>query len=80
MKPKGWQEIDNNLVREFVFTDFRTAFAFLQRLAFVAEEHQHHPEIHNVYNRVKLSLSTHDAGNIVTEKDYNLAKAINKLL
>lgn len=80
MKPKDWQEKDNSLVREFVFTDFRTAFNFLQEVASLAEEHQHHPEIHNVYNMVKLSLSTHDAGDVITEKDLSLAKAINKLL
>lgn len=80
MRPKDWQEKDSSLVREFVFTDFRAAFSFLQEVASLAEEHQHHPEIHNVYNRVKLSLSTHDAGNVITEKDLSLAEAINKLL
>lgn len=80
MMPKGWEELDNKLVREFEFTDFREAFRFLQGVAFLAEEQAHHPEIYNVYNRVKLQLSTHDAGNVVTKKDYQLAEAINTLL
>lgn len=80
MRPKGWQEKNNSLVREFVFTDFRAAFEFLQQVARLAEEQQHHPEIHNVYNRLRLSLSTHEAGNVITEKDLSLAEAINTLL
>ena len=73
-------EQENKLQKEFVFTDFRKAFQFLQGVAFLAEEHSHHPEIFNVYNQVRLQLSTHDAGNIVTEKDLKLAGAINMLL
>ncbi len=74
-----WQEQNNKLVREFQFDDFITAFAFLTKVAILAEKHNHHPEIFNVYNKVKLSLSTHDAGDIVTEKDRKLAAAIDKL-
>ncbi|MFK7904650.1 MAG: 4a-hydroxytetrahydrobiopterin dehydratase [Chitinophagales bacterium] len=74
-----WQEQNNQLVREFQFKDFITAFAFLTKVAILAEKHNHHPEIYNVYNKVKLNLSTHDAGNIVTEKDRKLAAAIDEL-
>ena len=54
--------------------------AFLNRVADVAEELGHHPEIFNVYGRVRLTLTTHDAGNVVTEKDHRLAAAIDALL
>ncbi|MEZ4884138.1 MAG: 4a-hydroxytetrahydrobiopterin dehydratase [Chitinophagales bacterium] len=74
-----WNEQNNKLVREFQFDDFITAFAFLTKVAILAEKHNHHPEIYNVYNKVKLSLSTHDAGDIVTEKDRKLAAAIDTL-
>lgn len=79
-KIKGWQEENNKLERSFEFQDFVQAFAFLSGVAKLAEEQQHHPEIWNVYNKVRIALSTHDAGNLVTEKDYALAKAINTLL
>ncbi|HNE49889.1 MAG TPA: 4a-hydroxytetrahydrobiopterin dehydratase [Chitinophagales bacterium] len=73
-----WISKDNKLEKTFVFKDFVHAFAFLTQVAFEAEKQQHHPEIFNVYNKVTLKLQTHDAGNIVTEKDYSLAKAIDK--
>jgi len=76
----SWTEKDNKLVSEFEFKDFKQAFAFLAQVAIVAEKANHHPEIFNVYNKVTLSLSTHDAGNKVTEKDHSLAKSIDKLL
>lgn len=75
-----WQETDNQLVRQFVFDNFIEAFAFLTKVAILSEKHQHHAHIVNVYNRVTLSLSTHDAGNIVTAKDRALAADIDKLL
>lgn len=77
---EGWAEIDNRLMRSFEFADFVEAFRFLNRLASVAEEQNHHPEIYNVYNKVTITLTTHDAGNKVTEKDHKLAEAINQLL
>ncbi len=80
MKIKHWVENENSLQRSFEFQDFVQAFTFLNGVAKLAEEHQHHPEIWNVYNKVRLRLSTHDAGNVVTEKDYALAEAVNKLL
>ena len=74
-----WKEENNTLVRTFEFKDFREAFAFMTRVAFLAEEHGHHPNWENVYNKVTIRLNTHDAGNIVTEKDRNLADAIDKI-
>lgn len=74
-----WLEKDNKLQKDFEFSDFSAAFGFLSRVAIEAEKAQHHPEIFNVYNKVSISLSTHDDGNKVTEKDHNLAKAIDGL-
>lgn len=75
----GWEHDDDKLTKEFGFSDFREAFAFLTRIAFQAEDQVHHPEIFNVYNTVVISLSTHDAGGKVTEKDLKLAAAIESL-
>lgn len=72
----GWRYEENSLQKTFTLKDFRAAMSFLVRLSYYAEELNHHPEIHNVYNRVDLSLSTHDAGNQVTEMDMKLARAI----
>ena len=74
-----WKEENNQLVKSFQFENFKEAFGFLQQVAFLAEEHAHHPEIYNVYNEVTLKLTTHDAGNTVTEKDEKLAEAIDKI-
>lgn len=74
-----WKEENNSLQAEFEFADFKEAFEFLNKVAVLAEEHQHHPEIWNVYNKVRLSLTTHDEGNIVSAKDRKLAKAIDAL-
>jgi len=75
-----WQETDNKLIRKFTFTDFSEAFAFMTRVALLAEQHNHHPWWSNVYNQVTIELNTHDAGNIVTDKDRRLAHAIDQLL
>lgn len=75
----GWSFKDDAIQKSFSFDDFRAAMAFLVRTGFEAEELGHHPEIKNVYNRVEISLSTHDAGNKVTGKDISLAKRIEKL-
>jgi len=64
----------------FTFSNFSEAFAFMTRVALIAEKSDHHPEWTNVYNKVIIRLSTHDAGNVVTEKDYLLAAAIDDLL
>ena len=75
-----WKEQNNKLTREFSFNDFSEAFAFMTRVAFLAEKMDHHPEWSNVYNRVTISLSTHEAGDIVTEKDHQLSREIDLLL
>lgn len=74
-----WQETDNQLVREFTFADFSEAFAFMTRVALIAEKMDHHPWWSNVYNQLTIKLSTHDAGNMVTAKDHRLAEAIDKI-
>lgn len=75
----GWSHEDDKLSKEYNFDNFRDAMAFINRIAFEAEEQVHHPEIFNVYNTVNISLSTHDAGGKVTEKDVKLAKTIESL-
>lgn len=76
--PEHWTHRDNRLIRDFEFKDFVQAFAFLTQVALAAEKQNHHPLIRNVYNRVSLELSTHDAGDVVTEKDTALATIINQ--
>lgn len=75
-----WIEKNNKLSAEFQFADFVSAFAFMTKVALLAEKMNHHPYWTNVYNKVTIELSTHDAGNVVTEKDRKLAGAIDKLL
>jgi len=75
-----WQEQDNRLTRTFIFKNFSEAFAFMTRVAMLAEQHKHHPNWSNVWNAVKIELTTHDAGNTITQKDRDLASAINKLI
>jgi 4a-hydroxytetrahydrobiopterin dehydratase len=76
----NWLETNNNLYKKFEFTNFSEAFAFMTRVAFEAEKLNHHPLWTNVYNKVEIWLSTHDANNTVTELDYKLALAIDELL
>lgn len=76
----AWTEQNNELYRSFTFRDFSEAFAFMTRVAILAEKHDHHPNWSNVWNKVEIHLNTHDAGNTVTEKDRKLAAAIDKLL
>ncbi|HEV3249627.1 MAG TPA: 4a-hydroxytetrahydrobiopterin dehydratase [Puia sp.] len=75
-----WKEVKNTLYRKFEFKDFSEAFAFMTRVALEAEKMDHHPTWTNLYNKVEVWLSTHDAGDIVTEKDHKLAKKIDKLV
>lgn len=75
-----WKEEDNKLKKTFDFKDFTEAFGFMTKVAIVAEKMNHHPFWSNVYNQVSIELSTHDAGDIVTEKDHKLAAAIDELL
>lgn len=76
----GWKEADNCLTKEFTFKNFSEAWAFMSRVALIAEKMNHHPEWSNVYNRVEITLRTHDAGNMVTDKDRKLAAAIDRIL
>ena len=78
----GWQSKDGKLCREFVFEDFAEAFAFMTKIALKAEALDHHPEWTNVYNRVMVSLSTHDTvppGGGITPLDVHLATLMNEL-
>ncbi len=74
-----WTEKENSLYRKFEFDDFSEAFAFMTRVAIAAEKMNHHPRWTNVYNTVEIWLNTHDAGDVVTEKDHQLAKKIDKI-
>lgn len=73
-----WREEDDALLRRFTFADFGAALGFLVRVGVAAEKADHHPELANVYNRVDVRLTTHDAGGL-TEKDVDLAKAIDAI-
>lgn len=75
-----WTEADNKLSRTFEFKNFVEAFGFMSQVAIIAEKMDHHPNWSNVYNKVTIELTTHDAGNVVTDNDRNLAKAIDGLL
>jgi len=76
----GWSIDDGALARSLVFDDFTAALAFMVRVGFAAERQGHHPDWTNVYNRVTVRLNTHDAGGAVTQKDVNLAQAIDALV
>jgi len=73
-----WREEDNKLKKEFTFKDFTEAFGFMSRVAIVAEKMDHHPFWTNVYNKVTFELCTHDAGDVVTDKDHALAAQIDQ--
>ncbi len=75
-----WEEKDNALYRKLQFKDFNEAFGFMSRVALIAEKMDHHPRWSNVWNTVEIWLNTHDAGDVVTERDHRLAKAIDALL
>ena len=75
-----WLEEENRLKKTFEFKDFIEAFAFMTKVAIIAEKMDHHPNWSNVYNKVTIELSTHDAGDIITDKDRNLADAIDRIL
>lgn len=77
---KQWEEQGNTLYKAVIFKDFQEAFTFMIRVAFLAEKNDHHPKWTNEWNKVEIWLSTHSAGNIVTERDRNLAREIDKLL
>ncbi len=74
-----WIEKNNALEATFVFKNFTQAFAFMSEVAFAAERANHHPNWSNVYNKVEIRLMTHDAGNVVTEKDVALSEKISAI-
>lgn len=74
-----FKESNNKLCSKIVLKDFNAAIEFINKLAIIAEQLNHHPTIHNTYNIVELFLSTHDAGDVVTEKDWELAREISKI-
>ena len=76
----SWDERDGKLVREFTFRDFNEAWGFMSRVALVAEKADHHPNWSNAWNKVTIELTTHSAGSTVTDKDRDLAAAIDALL
>lgn len=75
-----WTFDDNKIKKEYGFNDFSEALGFIVRVGLEAEKQGHHPELFNVYNTVRIALSTHDAGNKVTNKDIDLAKAVERLI
>ena len=74
-----WEERDNSLQRTFEFVDFTEAFSFMTAVAIIAEKQNHHPDWTNIWNKVSFKLNTHDAGGTVTQKDRDLAAAIDKV-
>ncbi len=78
-KLPAWQRVDNTLQRNFLFDDFVEAFGFMTRVALLAEHRNHHPEWSNVYNRVSITLTTHDTGGL-SDLDIDMAQAIDALL
>ncbi|GDX48886.1 MAG: 4a-hydroxytetrahydrobiopterin dehydratase [Bacteroidota bacterium] len=80
MTTDTWHKNNDALERHLEFRNFSEAFAFMMRVALIAERMNHHPEWTNKYNQVTIRLTTHDAGNTITQKDIDLAKAIDLLL
>ena len=78
--PDGWNAVDGALNRQLVFADFAAAFTFMTRVARIAEDEGHHPDWSNSWNVVNISLRTHDAGGVITERDLRLAWRINEVL
>ena len=76
---KGWEWNKDKLKKSFQFSDFKEAMGFILRISYEAEAADHHPEIFNCYSRVEIGLNTHDAGGKVTQKDIDLARAIEKI-
>ncbi len=75
-----WKEQNGTLTKTFKFKDFTEAFGFMARVAIQAEKMGHHPNWSNVYDQVVITLCTHDAGDIVTDKDRKLAQVIDSLI
>lgn len=75
----NWTEENNQLSKTFKFSSFAEAISWMVKAAFIIEKMNHHPEWSNVYNKVHVVLRSHDAGNIVTDRDRELAKALDVL-
>ena len=78
--PNGWDVVDGALHRRLTFADFAAAFAFMTRVAKIAEEQDHHPDWSNSWNVVEISLRSHEVGGVITERDARLAQRINEVL
>jgi len=75
-----WEKQNNKLYKKFLFKDFSSAFSFMTQVAMIAEKIDHHPTWTNTWNTVEIWLSTHDAGNVITEKDENFVRLIDAIL
>lgn len=80
MSQNNWIQTEEGLYCKFQFTNFIEAFGFMSKVAILAEKHDHHPTWTNTYNTVEIWLISHDNGNCITEKDYNLAHSIDQCL
>ena len=76
----AWATVNDALFKKFVFADFAEAFAFMTRVAALAEQRNHHPDWTNTWNVVEISLCSHDKGRTITQRDHDLARAIDKLI
>jgi 4a-hydroxytetrahydrobiopterin dehydratase len=76
----GWESREGKLIRHYRFKDFPAAMAGIMQMAFACEAANHHPEIYQVYNRLDIALTTHDAGNQITQKDVDLARQIEAII
>ena len=75
----GWTFAEDKLSREYRFSNFTEAMGYITEMAFACEKANHHPELFNVYSKVEIELTTHDAGNKVTQKDVDLAAELEKI-
>jgi len=78
-KDQSWEEKNDKLVKTFQFEDFKSSIKFINHVADIANATNHHPEINNIYDKVTIKLSTHDAGNKVTDKDKRMSQKIDSL-
>lgn len=76
---QNWINIDGKLQRDFQFSDFNDALQFINQISVICESENHHPEINWIYNKITLKLSTHDAGDIITQKDIKLSELIDEV-
>jgi 4a-hydroxytetrahydrobiopterin dehydratase len=74
-----WKKESNTLIGHFQFDNFSMAFSFMTQIALLSEKMNHHPNWSNSWNKVDIRLTTHDAGNVITQKDKDLAKGITKI-